>query len=55
MCRQGKAGDDARVPEVSRDIPLDVKLKELDALYAPKLAEAGANRAKHDTAVKRKG
>ncbi len=36
---RSKAG---KVPDVNRDIPLDVKLRELDALYAPKLAEAGA-------------
>ena len=34
--------DSAKVPEVNRDVPLDSKLKELDALYEPKLKNAKA-------------
>lgn len=51
--RDGKKYD-GKVPEVARDIPLDTKLRELDALYAPKLAEAEAARTKNDALVKAK-
>lgn len=50
-CSRSKEYDGSRVPDVSRDIPLDVKLRELDALYAPKLAAAEGSRDKNDRYV----
>jgi hypothetical protein len=41
-----------KVPEVRRDIALDTKLRELDALYEPKLAAARAKKDKHDAQAK---
>ena len=41
-----------RVPDVRRDINLDTKLRELDALYEPTLAAARAKKDKHDAEAK---